>query len=183
MKTKTAKMIFEGGKNAELLSAIADIMDKEISVHRAGENSAADVVKCGDSRCILSPRLTEHNDQTVGPWEMQYDVADDGRVLWVWLGHKIAGPCYQRGTDGKWCNCYSHGNFGNNYSSGGNWSSAPKTPKYDTLADCIAGRKTEITNAEKTELFLRYAVVPAIKPELIQLFNWIKLTGVSQKEV
>ncbi|MCE5212623.1 MAG: hypothetical protein LLG40_13855 [Deltaproteobacteria bacterium] len=173
MKKETAKMIFEGGKNAEMLVAIADIMDKEIFIHRAGENSAADVVKCGNSRYILSPRISDNDDQVAGPWEMTYNVCDDGRVAWVWIGHQVAGPCYQRGTDGKWCNCYSRGNFGKNYSSGGNWSSGPRSMRYyDTLDECIAGRVKEIEYGQKSEdmqdkIFLHYAVVPAAELKLI----------------
>ena len=106
MKKDTAKMIFEGGKDGKMLEAIADVVGKTITIYHAGDNSAADVVKCGDSRFILSPRISEGDDQTAGPWEMTYSVGDDGRVAWAWVGHKLLGPCYQRGTDGKWVNCY-----------------------------------------------------------------------------
>lgn len=173
MKKETAKIIFEGGKNADMLTAIADIMGKDIIIHRVGENSAADVVKVGDSRYILNPRISEGDDQVSGPWEMTYSIGDDGRVAWVWLGHKLLGPCYQSGSDGKWCNCYSHGNFGKNYASGGNWSSGPKDMRYyDTLQDCINGRVGEISYAKKSEelsdkIFLHYAAVPAVEPCLI----------------
>ena len=173
MKKETARIIFEGGKNADMLMAIADIIGKEIIIHRAGENSAADVVKCGDSRYILNPRISEGEDQIAGPWEINYQVADDGQVLWVFIGHKLLGPCYQGGSDGKWCNCYSHGNFGKNCASGGNWSSGPRNMRhYDTLQECIKGRMVEIEWAKKSDntsdrIFLHYAAVPAIEPALI----------------
>jgi len=179
MKKQTAQLIFDGGKNGKLLEAIADVVGKDIKIHRTGENTAADVVVCGDSKCILSPRISDSDEQKQGPWEMSYAIGDNGRVAWVWLGHKLLGPCYQRGTDGKWVNCYSHGNFGKNFSSGGNWSSSPfriegKTDhlKYDTLDECIQGRideieRAKISNNASDKIFLHYAAIPAIQPELI----------------
>lgn len=180
MKKSTAQIIFNGGQNGEMLEAIADVVGKQIIIQRAGQNSAGDVVKLGNDRYILSPRISENDDQTKGPWEMHYSIGDDGKIAWVFLGHKILGPCFQRGSDGKWCNCYSHGNFGKNYASGGNWSGAARGSfasdydacKYDTLEDCIAGRTAEIEAAKASDnpshkIFLNYAAIPAIMPELI----------------
>lgn len=189
MKNETAKMIFDGGQNAALLAAIADLMGKEIIIHRAGQDSAADVVVVGDNRCILSPRISDHDYQHQGQWALDYCVADGtGKVLWVWIGHKLLGPCYQRGTDGKWKNCYSHGNFGKNYTSGGTWSGSTAISQrngldnstansgagYDSLAACVAGRAQEIEKAKKSnneieKIFLQYAAIPATAPELIEV--------------
>lgn len=176
MKKETAQIIFENGKEGRMLQAIADVVGKEIIVHKTGDNSAADVVCIGGDKCILSPRLTDDDAQNEGPWSMSYAQGDDGRVIWVWIGHKVLGPCYQSGTNGKWLNCYSHGNFGKNQSSGGTWSSAPKDLRpengYASLSDCVAGRKTEIEKALASDvtahkIFLHYAATPAISPVLI----------------
>lgn len=167
MKKETAQIIFEGGQNAAMLQAIADILGKQITVWRIGDGSAADVVKIGDDKLILSPRIADTDDQIAGPWSMSYSIdADSGRVSWVFLGHKLLGPCYQCGDDGQWCNCYSHGDFGKNHASGGTWSSAPGAPKYTSLDDCIEGRKVEMKNG-KDQIFIRYAAIPGIEPELI----------------
>ena len=104
---------------------------------------------------------------------MSYHVAtNDGRVAWIFVGHKLLGPCYQCGDDGKWCNIYSHGNFGKNFSEGGTFSGDPGKNKYNSLAECVSGRSKEIEKAKAScadahKLFLQFAAVPAIGPVLM----------------
>ena len=161
---KTFIKIYEGGRDAELLEAVADIVEKPVFVHRAGNDSAADSVKIGDKIKILSPRLSnDTEDQTQGPWEMAYAIGDDGGVAWVWIGHKLLGPCYQCGADGKWRNCFSHGNFGKNHAAGGNWSgSGGKGHK--TFEDCAKNRINDAKNL--TAGFDKMACIPGMPPKL-----------------
>lgn len=152
--------IFEGGNDAEILMDIAALIEKPITIQRAGKDSAGDVVKIGDKKTILSPRLNNNQpDQVQGPWEMTYAIGDDGRISWVWIGHKLIGPCYQLGADEKWRNCFSHGNFGKNISSGGTWSGGHNT--YQSLDDCIKNRQLDAISFKISD-----ACIPVTQPKL-----------------
>jgi hypothetical protein len=161
---KAFKMMFEGGRDAALLEAIAEIVEKDVYVHRAGQGSAADSVKIGGKTQVMSPRLTnDSDDQVQGAWEMAYAIDDTGRVSWVWIGHKILGPCYQRGDNGRWRNCFSHGNFGKNYASGGTWSGGGGDG-HETLDECIAARADDAKNL--TAGYADRACLPVVPPRL-----------------
>jgi len=161
---KTFIKIYEGGRDAELLEAVADIVEKPVFVHRAGTDSAADSVKIGDKIRILSPRLTNDSEgQVQGPWEMRYAIDDTGSVSWVWIGHKLMGPCYQCGSDGKWRNCFSHGNFGKNHAAGGNWSGSGGKG-HETFEDCAKSRKSDALNL--TAGYEKMACLPVEPPKL-----------------
>lgn len=171
MEKRTAEILIEAGRDADLLNAIADICGKKITIHHRGKDSAGDVVIIDGSRRIINPRLCDDDVQEKGPWVMDYSITDDGRINFAWIGHKLLGPCYQLDYRGEWRNCYSHGNFGDRPASGGVWSSAPGSPEYDTFAKCVAGRQEEITRAIALRPaipapFLTYAAMPAEPPKL-----------------
>lgn len=90
-------------------------------------------------------------------YEWAGDSVDTQTLCRIYIGHKYAGPmlslsnsaaCYSLDTDddrgpvcGKWewRNLYSHGNFGNNISCGGNWASA-SSRTYKTATEALEDR-------------------------------------------
>lgn len=49
--------------------------------------------------------------------------SDDGRLVRIHVGSKWTGPMLSwEGSNGKWFACFSNGNHGNNFASGGTWS-------------------------------------------------------------
>lgn len=68
----------------------------------------------------------------------------------IFIGHKHAGPMLQCDANAggamapEWRNCYSHGNYGKNYASGGNWSGSTKRT-YPTATAAFFNRDYVVT--------------------------------------
>ena len=60
-----------------------------------------------------------------------------GELIRIWIGTREAGPRVQWDHGQGWCRLTSRGNFGKNWSHGGNWRSDGK--RYATLSEAEPG--------------------------------------------
>ena len=127
----------------------------------------------GDCISIGDNRTPERDIRDTGNVAISYQWIEK-KLIRIFIGHKHAGIMLECSKDDDdlwvWRNCYSHRNYGKNYSNGGTWSCDSKQ-NHETAKEAIKNRDYRCSSIVSDQQYLESPLLLNEVLEFIDLFE------------